>query len=524
MSNIKNTFQNFGSLLSGVYQNVTEFDFTDKSKRVQNAMNDLNSNLETMRDQFMQGFDILSKPLGEGPGEKEVPPFNTDYTQPGPTTGGGQDLYTLATISGLESGYAQGQADVAQSIYNRMKKSGKGVVDVTTSPNQYEPFFGKSSKDIDPESKKIKTFDDAVKYRMKKTGENRATAERSVLSTISAIQDPSKQASAKQFVGTRTSFRASPQNTGNYLRNVTWRGSKSDNQFLNEENVSGTPGNIPSYVSSPTKSTTGNIPTTQVPAKLSTNFVSVTGTSGRSMGSKTLSVPYSPFKPGSGAVITSGKGLRWGKRHTGYDLAAQTGTPLYAYFPGKVTHIGIDGTASSAGYGNWVVWKDDVYGAYHFFGHMRDRPAVRVGQVIDQGTLMGYVGSTGNSYGPHLHWEISNNAPTSNGQFSSLEDPGAWLRQHPLKMTKSSQTNIPNLSPSSTLPAQVSPTTQPGQNVPSVAQNRKGQQIIIVDNPQQPQPQQVSAGGGRSQLQMIPTESSLNSLIKNQILLELAYT
>ena len=83
----------------------------------------------------------------------------------------------------------------------------------------------------------------------------------------------------------------------------------------------------------------------------------------------------------------------------------------------------------------------------------------------------------------------------------------------------------PQLGGSSTAPsAQVSPTTQPGQNVPSVAQDRKGQQIIIADNPQQPQPQQVSAGGGGSQPQMTPTESSLNSLIKNQILLELAYT
>jgi len=79
------------------------------------------------------------------------------------------------------------------------------------------------------------------------------------------------------------------------------------------------------------------------------------------------------------------------------------------------------------------------------------------------------------------------------------------------------------ITPSST-PAQVSPPKPPGQNVPSVAQDRKGQQIVIADNPQQPQPQQVSSGGGRSQPQMIPFEDSLNSLIKNQILLELAYT
>ena len=85
----------------------------------------------------------------------------------------------------------------------------------------------------------------------------------------------------------------------------------------------------------------------------------------------------------------------------------------------------------------------------------------------------------------------------------------------------------PQLGGSSITPtpsAQVSPPKPPGQNVPSVEQEKKGQQIIIADNPQQPQPQQVSAGGGGSKSQMIPIESSLNSLIKNQILLELAYT
>ena len=108
MSNIKNTFINFGSLLSGVYQNVTQFDFTDKSKRVQSAMDDLNVNLETMRDQFMQGFDILSKPLGEGPGEEPVPEPNTDSTQDASTTTSesvtGIHKQALDIIAGPESG------------------------------------------------------------------------------------------------------------------------------------------------------------------------------------------------------------------------------------------------------------------------------------------------------------------------------------------------------------------------------------------------------------------------------------
>jgi hypothetical protein len=85
----------------------------------------------------------------------------------------------------------------------------------------------------------------------------------------------------------------------------------------------------------------------------------------------------------------------------------------------------------------------------------------------------------------------------------------------------------PQLGGSSIAPppsAQVSSTTQPGQNVPSVAQDKRGQQIMVVDDRQPSAPQQVSSGGGRSQPQTIPFEDSLNSLIKNQILLELAYT
>ena len=254
---------------------------------------------------------------------------------------------------------------------------------------------------------------------------------------------------------------------------------------------------------------------------LATSFTPVTGTSGASMGNKPLSVPYSPFKPGSGATITSGKGMRWGKQHRGYDIAAATGTPLYAYFPGKVTHIGIDGTASSAGYGNWVVWQDDMYGAYHFFGHMRDRPSVRVGQVINQGTLVGYVGSTGESTGPHLHWEISNNPPQSNGQFTSFEDPGSWLKRHPLKYAKPGAIT----SQPSTPPAQISfPSSRIGQPA-AMTPERKGSQIIFIDDTQ-PQAQAPQVSYPSQQPTVTPTITEfklLNNFIKNKLLLDLAY-
>jgi hypothetical protein len=458
VSNITNTFQNFGQLLSGVYQDIIHFDFTDQSKRVQSAMDDLGANVDTMHDQFEDGFKLLTTPLGQGPGEEPVPELNTDYTQPGPTTGGGQDLYTLATISGLESGYAQGQADVAQSIYNRMKKSGKGVVDVTTSPGQYQPFFRKGGG-IDPESKNIRTFDDAVKYRMKKTGENRATAERSVLSTISAIQDPSKQASAREFIGTRTSFRGSPQNTGNTLRNVAWRGSKSDNQFLNEENVGGTPGTVPSFVSSPTKST------------------EAVGVSGK-----------------GGKIIEYLTGDRTHKRYRADHAAGN-----------YHDHVAFDSQATRDAAMKWLRGKGWVVGSintgkhaegsYHYSNQAFDIPFY---------PNQSKKGVTDNAKGETI-LSSKFRADLIAGGFGGSQLGGS-----------SATPPAPS--------AQVSSKTQPGQNVPSVAQDKRGQQIMVVDDRQPSAPQQVSSGGGGGGSQPIPVEDSLNSLIKNQILLELAYT
>lgn len=260
-------------------------------------------------------------------------------------------------------------------------------------------------------------------------------------------------------------------------------------------------------------------PTVTPQTPLATNFTPVTGTSGASMGNKPLSVPYSPFKDGSGATLSSGYGMRRGRMHRGYDIAAATGTPLYAYFPGKVTHIGIDGTASSAGYGNWVVWQDDMYGAYHFFGHMKNRPSVRIGQVINQGTLMGYVGSTGESTGPHLHWEISNNPPQSNGQFTSFEDPGSWLKRHPLKYAKPGTIT----SQPSTPPAQISfPSSRMGQST-AMTPERKGSQIVFIDDTQ-PQAPQVSYPSQQPTVTTTISEFKLlNNFIKNKLLLDLAY-
>ena len=154
-----------------------------------------------------------------------------------------------------------------------------------------------------------------------------------------------------------------------------------------------------------------------------------TGTASAPQGKgASVGVSYSPFAKGSGAVITSGFGPRWGRHHNGIDIAAPEGTPLYAYMDGEVTHT--SPPLPGAGYGNWIVWKDNNHGVYHFFGHLYQAPSLKVGDKFKAGAELGITGNTGNSEGPHLHWELSKNAPAPNGQFSSYMDPINWVNSH----------------------------------------------------------------------------------------------
>ncbi len=102
--------------------------------------------------------------------------------------------------------------------------------------------------------------------------------------------------------------------------------------------------------------------------------------------------------PTSGRV-SSGFGPRWGRMHQGIDIAAPTGRPIMASKSGTVIVAG-----SQGGYGNLVV-IDHGGGLSTAYAH-QSRIAVRVGQPVTQGGLIGYVGSTGFSTGPHLHFEV----------------------------------------------------------------------------------------------------------------------
>ncbi len=86
--------------------------------------------------------------------------------------------------------------------------------------------------------------------------------------------------------------------------------------------------------------------------------------------------------------------------HTGIDLVAPFGAPVYAADDGIVALVG----SSSSGYGNYVVIAH-AGGLDTLYGHL-STALVKVGQAVAQGTVVGLEGSTGNSTGAHLHFEL----------------------------------------------------------------------------------------------------------------------
>lgn len=86
--------------------------------------------------------------------------------------------------------------------------------------------------------------------------------------------------------------------------------------------------------------------------------------------------------------------------HTGMDFTAPTGTHIFATGDGVIESV----TASKRGYGNHIVIKHR-FGYKTRYAHM-SRFNVKEGQFVKRGDIIGFVGNTGSSTGPHLHYEV----------------------------------------------------------------------------------------------------------------------
>ena len=133
------------------------------------------------------------------------------------------------------------------------------------------------------------------------------------------------------------------------------------------------------------------------------------GTRNVGIGTGDFMVPVSSY------TFTSGFKMRWGRLHGGVDLAVPEGTPVYAADNGKVIVAGNLGD----GYGNYII-LDHQNGYKTLYAHNSEL-LVSVGDVVAQGEQLALSGNTGNSTGPHVHFEIQvNDEKVDPQQFVTL--------------------------------------------------------------------------------------------------------
>lgn len=120
------------------------------------------------------------------------------------------------------------------------------------------------------------------------------------------------------------------------------------------------------------------------------------------------------------------------KMHAGLDFAAPQGTPIYATANGTISLSGNTGN----GYGNHVIINHG-YGYETLYGHMV-RVKLRPGQRVKRGEIIGWVGSTGKSTGPHLHYEVHKNGRALDPVYFFYNDLTPEQYDRLLKMASSS--------------------------------------------------------------------------------------
>lgn len=124
------------------------------------------------------------------------------------------------------------------------------------------------------------------------------------------------------------------------------------------------------------------------------------------------------------------------KLHAGLDFAAPQGTPIYATADGTISVAGF----SEGGYGNHAVINHG-YGYETLYGHMLKVKA-RAGQHIKRGEIIGYVGSTGKSTGPHCHYEVHKNGQKLDPVYFFYNDLSPQQFDQLLKRASSSNQSL----------------------------------------------------------------------------------
>ena len=326
-------------------------------------------------------------------------PFGSDIL----VTGGSADFWTLAAIASLEGINPQGQADVAQSIYNRQKAgiypggpSLKGLINAT---DQYSPV-----RESDPALWAAITDKQSAIAAVESHRNGRGRGKQLVEGSAAAITNRSLQDNAREFVGGRTDF-STPQVMNVDGAHAEYRGTHRASEKTRHNHIFGWfvgPGAVAYGTRVKGKGAAAAVPdlqTMRTAAPTSGIFDGGTGLGGVVKGDPVSQNNFGQFRQ----YYNNGRG----GRHMGVDIAADVGAPLTAVRNG----VYMDQDFNS-GWGLFSVYKTDN-GEYHLYAHQSKRAGKKKGDKIKAGEIIGYCGYSGRvsppgPAGSHLHWEIGN--------------------------------------------------------------------------------------------------------------------
>jgi murein DD-endopeptidase MepM/ murein hydrolase activator NlpD len=516
VGNTINIFSGFAKVLGATFNNIARLDFLDSNGKVRMAMDELYGSVQKLDDDLDEAIKLLTTSLGVGlESGEDAPPTGTDYTTPpgGQPSGGG----------GSGSGGSNKWKPLLDSI-----GAGEGGYTSMYPGENYPQITGM-------------TIEEVIQFQKQKLKDGRASA------AVGKYQMLYPENYAKA-AGLPLTAKFSPENqdkmAGAYIEknkggNDWLSGKITDEQFgyqlarefagLKQPNGVGfydgdgrnkatvdwkvTKASLKKIKSTPQSQS----PTQQPQApQLNQNSKFYKG--------QDLTKLIGGVKSPS-IVVTSLKGMRDDKYHSGIDIATDPGT----YISLRVDCEVVGYLFESGGYGHVIdVWIPQ-YKVQLRFAHLYERPKyTSKGTKIPANTSFARVGSSGRSTGPHIHldadsrYDSRGNGNLDPSPYVSLllltRNPSTGASQ-PTSLAQ--QSNTSNTANQQQLPSANLQTQQP--STPSITPERKGQDIVFIDNVVS-SPQMPPMMMGSSKPSVIFVGSNVNSIIKKQLLLDLSYT
>jgi murein DD-endopeptidase MepM/ murein hydrolase activator NlpD len=460
-------FINVGNVLGALGQNLLRFDFFDTSNRVKDAMGGLNTTVGNLTSQIEEAFGLLTTPLTEGKysGEK-IPETGTRYqdegayTEPPPYSGGigGGNKPSVGTQEQramLDAiAFAEGTRDQPNGGYKTLFGF-EQFSDYSRHPDRVVRKGGYASAA-------------AGRYQFMPGTFNR-------LAKKLGLKDFSPQSQDRAALELAKELGITPE----VLRREGM--SPKVSALLGRQ-----------WASFPGKTIGLDQPTKKLKEIQKAYNIS--------LGSPQQPAQTPPTKAIT-PIVTSRYGESRGTRtHGGSDLAVKQGTSLRAVSDGVIVDSDYEN-----GWGNFLVMRDNL-GIYHLYGHMQS--GYKRSGPVKKGEVIGKVGMSGRTSGPHLHWETGTgwNGGTLTGKFDPLKK---YSKFAPFNTTSEAQMSAP---------------PQQSAMVPfSLTPERRGQDIMIIEPQQQQNIITPASGGGDMAPSPINDFDLLNNFIKNKLLLDLAY-